>query len=84
MNWIEDDIRKFLVIIRIIYFTYIALQQYQMYISHLQELSRHFASLKPQWSQRCDAAIKGEAPLLFVMDKYNRVNDAEQKMPNPA
>jgi hypothetical protein len=81
--WIEDkDIRNGSSS-RIIYFTYIALQQYQMYISHLQELSRHFASLKPQWSQRCDAAIKGEAPLLFVMDKYNRVNDAEQKKIKP-
>ncbi len=81
--WIDDkDIRNGSSS-RIIYFTYIALQQYQMYISHLQELSRHFASLKPQWSQRCDAAIKGEAPLLFVMDKYNRVNDAEQKKIKP-
>lgn len=81
--WIDDkDIRNGSSS-RIIYFTSIALQQYQMYISHLQELSRHFASLKPQWSQRCNAAIKGEAPLLFVMDKYNRVKGAEQQKIKP-
>ena len=81
--WIDDkDIRNGSSS-RIIYFTDIALQQYQMYISHLQELSRHFASLKPEWSQRCDAAIKGEMSLLFVMDKYNRVKEAEQKKIKP-
>ena len=81
--WIDDkDIRNGSSS-RIVYFTDSALQQYQMYISHLQELSRHFASLKPEWSQRCDAAIKGEMSLLFVMDKYNRVKEAEQKKIKP-
>ncbi len=81
--WIDDkDIRNGSSS-RIIYFTSIALQQYQMYILHLQELNRHFASLNPQWSQRCNAAIKGEEPLLFLMDKYNRVKDAEQKKLKP-